>query len=276
MGTALIVIIPEGVETLYSARTIGAHESHELQTRGGVFGHSMAPLAQELHEERISREGLTNIIVTRQDHGAQVQAPSLHRGQFKRAESDQDFEPHSWIGVSVITGFILMFLIDRLPKLASAPKQLRPAYISLGRMSFRRGSNAVEDEAEEQSPAVTKDDSIKPVSTTTGLVIHAAADGIALGASSASSQQKLSMIIFVALMIHKAPAAFGLTAVLLKQGLPKRNARAHLLVFSLAAPVGAFVTFFAAHIIGGSALDSGSKTTFVTALLLLFSGGTFL
>jgi zinc transporter 9 len=110
-----------------------------------------------------------------------------------------------------------------------------------------------------------------------GLVIHACADGIALGASSTTTS-RLSFIIFIALMIHKAPAAFGLTTVLLKQGLSKRAARAHLIVFSLAAPVGALLTWGAAHVLGysSSALSSSTSTEFATGVLLLFSGGTFL
>jgi zinc transporter 9 len=105
------------------------------------------------------------------------------------------------------------------------------------------------------------------------LVIHAAADGIALGAS--STDTGLSFIIFLAIMVHKAPASFGLTSILLKQGLSSRTARAHLLVFSLAAPVGALATFLFAHMVGSSSGDqAGSQWR--TGMLLLFSGGTFL
>ncbi|KAH9826842.1 Zinc/iron permease, partial [Teratosphaeria destructans] len=115
--------------------------------------------------------------------------------------------------------------------------------------------------------------STRPSSTTVGLVIHAAADGIALGASSASPTN-LTLIIFLALMLHKAPAAFGLTSVLLKQGLSKRAARTHLIIFSLAAPVGALLTYAAAHVLGYGSEYLG--TQFTTGMLLLFSGGTFL
>jgi zinc transporter 9 len=77
-------------------------------------------------------------------------------------------------------------------------------------------------------------------------------------------------------MLHKAPAAFGLTSVLLKQGLSKRMARAHLVVFSLAAPVGALLTWSAAQILGFAGNDDPSEGEFFCGLLLLFSGGTFL
>lgn len=77
-------------------------------------------------------------------------------------------------------------------------------------------------------------------------------------------------------MIHKAPAAFGLTSVLLKQGLGKRGARAHLVVFSLAAPVGAVGTWMLVRVLGGGGEGSEEGMRWWTGVVLLFSGGTFL
>lgn len=82
------------------------------------------------------------------------------------------------------------------------------------------------------------------LTATLGLVVHAAADGIALGAAAASTQTEVEMIVFIAIMLHKAPAAFGLVTILLHQGLDKKRIRRHLLVFSMAAPLGALLTFF--------------------------------
>jgi zinc transporter 9 len=115
----------------------------------------------------------------------------------------------------------------------------------------------------------------KSSATTIGLVIHAAADGIALAASSFVSQASTGFVVFMALLIHKAPAAFGLTSVLLKQGRSKRQTRAHLIVFSLAAPVAALTTWVLVNTFGGDSIG-GKGTEFATGLLLLFSGGTFL
>ena len=42
--------------------------------------------------------------------------------------------------------------------------------------------------------------------TTLGLVVHAAADGIAMGAAAATRQVDVEMIVFLAIMLHKAPA----------------------------------------------------------------------
>ena len=116
----------------------------------------------------------------------------------------------------------------------------------------------------------------RPPATTVGLVIHSAADGIALGASSTLPNSGLNLIIFIAIMIHKAPAAFGMTSVLLRQGFTKQTVRTHLVVFSLAAPLGAITVWILVNLLGRHWLRGAEGTKFATGLILLFSGGTFL
>lgn len=41
------------------------------------------------------------------------------------------------------------------------------------------------------------------VTATIGLVVHAAADGIALGAASTTTHSDIQLIVFVAIMLHK-------------------------------------------------------------------------
>jgi zinc transporter ZupT len=103
-----------------------------------------------------------------------------------------------------------------------------------------------------------------------GIMVHAAVDGIAYGAISVSNNDALEMIVLFAIMMHKVPAAFGLTSLLLHQGHSKAKIQNHLLVFSLAAPIMAAVSFLVLsnqHIF----IDGG-----FLGLCLLFSGGTFL
>jgi zinc transporter 9 len=191
----------------------------------------------------------------------------------------KDREPHVWVGLSLILGFILMYLIDTLPQHTTKSSRPQSLHISLGQFNFNRtsGSNSEPELPPSSADLDHSPHGPRPASTTIGLVIHGVADGIALGASSTASSSNLSFVIFIALMIHKAPAAFGLTSVLLKQGLSKRTARAHLIIFSLAAPVGAIFTFLFIHFLGlASALGGSSSTDFFTGTLLLFSGGTFL
>ncbi|KYM76907.1 Zinc transporter ZIP9-A [Atta colombica] len=114
---------------------------------------------------------------------------------------------HSLIGISLVLGFVFMLLID-------------------------------------QCSAKKSDGRQKSVTATLGLVVHAAVDGVALGAAATTSQADVEMIVFLAIMLHKAPAAFGLVSFLLHEGVDKKRISRHLLIFSLAAPCLTLVTYF--------------------------------
>lgn len=83
-------------------------------------------------------------------------------------------------------------------------------------------------------------------------MVHAAADGIALGAAAATKQLDVEIIVFLAIMLHKAPAAFGLVTFLLHEGLDRNRARKHLLIFSVSAPALALITFIGLSSSGGA------------------------
>ncbi|KJR87112.1 solute carrier family 39 (zinc transporter), member 9 [Sporothrix schenckii 1099-18] len=188
--------------------------------------------------------------------------------------------PTFFIGFALVTGFVLMFLIDRLPRHAVDKLQSGPAtrHISLDNLASSSVAGDNDEGFEEEgflgSLTPTPRQS-RGLATTVGLVIHAAADGIAMGASATTEDMKLGLVIFVAIMVHKAPAAFGLTSVLLKHGLSKRAARGHLVVFSLAAPFGALGTYILITLLGGGNME-GERGQWWTGMLLLFSAGTFL
>lgn len=110
------------------------------------------------------------------------------------------------------------------------------------------------------------------VSPTLGLVIHAAADGIALGAAATTSHRQVELIIFLAIMLHKAPAAFSLVVLLIHMGYKHSTIRRHLLAFSLSAPLAALVTYFGLSQSSKEALRENNAT----AVAMLFSAGTFL
>ncbi|KAI4719555.1 Zinc/iron permease [Aureobasidium sp. EXF-10727] len=284
VGTALIVIIPEGIETLYSAREIGGHThaarslSPQPRKHNGLSDVSPLDLSRrdyptvDLHTRDTDLTGPDD---GRPEDGQPSQQEPDHKAEEHKSEDHDDWEPHAWIGVSLVSGFVLMYLIDQLPRHAAASSQPQRFHIALDRFNLQRSTNQPEAEDPDGPPPDPMQQS-RPSSTTVGLVIHAAADGIALGASSTASSRGLGFIVFVALMIHKAPAAFGLTSALLKQGLSKRRARNHLVVFSLAAPIGALLTWALVNIFEGGIGQDEHGTRFFTGLLLLFSGGTFL
>lgn len=290
VGTSLIVIIPEGVDTLYSAGDVSSHKptlraiSSDFSSPISKGGHGRPSLlirdmeiAPKLFNRDEHPESTNDNDNNDQSHISEDE--STHPGPASSTSTGDDNQDvssdpkersdppssrpaHVWIGLSLIFGFILMYLLDTLPTLSAK--------------SNSRSSNANIYSLSDLSTSPTPLPPQRALSTTLGLCIHATADGIALGASSSStSTTSLSLIIFVAIMVHKAPAAFGLTAVLLKQGLGKRGARAHLMAFSLAAPIGAVGTWVVVRTLGGGSGDEESMRWW-TGVLLLFSGGTFL
>ncbi|KAH7348932.1 ZIP metal ion transporter-like protein [Rhexocercosporidium sp. MPI-PUGE-AT-0058] len=304
VGTSLVVIIPEGIEAVYTAGEASGLHTRSLSARTGemrwvgsgvhrfmerdlVIGGSFREVAipKDLVYGKLPREELPPppSEETSTPPSTETPPPSPNKETSPPAHGEEHHDPPTfYIGFSLILGFILMFLIDKLPRHAQEHIQPPPAtrHISLDNLSQGLHSSPHSPTADSDSESFLQSLAPTPkqtrsLATTTGLVIHAAADGIAMGASATSSNTKLGFIIFIAIMIHKAPAAFGLTSVLLKQGLSKRAARGHLIIFSLAAPVGALGTWVLVSILGGDHME-GERGQWWTGMLLLFSAGTFL
>jgi len=308
VGTSLVVIIPEGIEAVYAssipvhthgARSFNLHRRTfdnptiyeainalpgpvipgpdvlTLRSRKESIAEAVNALPGPVMPDTADLEDFPKI---EDDTKGAVGAASTDDSKIPSKtpvveEDHQPSPPTFFIGFSLISGFILMFLVDKLPRHASdtlSPSP-PPRHISLNNLSDDAPSPTSDSFLHSLTPSPRQ---TRSLATTTGLVIHAFADGIAMGAS-ASSATHLGLIIFLAIMVHKAPAAFGLTSVLLKQGLSKRAARGHLIIFSLAAPVGALSTWLLVHLVGGRALD-GERGQWWTGMLLLFSAGTFL
>lgn len=116
------------------------------------------------------------------------------------------------------------------------------------------------------SPASTPD----PQSAITGLVIHCAADGLAMGAAFLSGDARLSMLIAAAMVLHKAPMAFGLATYLMACQWSFQRSRRTLLLFAATAPTATLATYAT---LGSLAVLSSPAAV---ALCVIFSGGTFL
>ena len=69
------------------------------------------------------------------------------------------------------------------------------------------------------------------------------ADGVALGAAATTAHEDVEMIVFLAIMLHKAPASFGLVTFLLHEGLEQQKIKKHLIFFALSAPLATLVTY---------------------------------
>ncbi|XP_013380707.1 zinc transporter ZIP9-like [Lingula anatina] len=221
VGTALAVIIPEGVHTLYESE-LHKHESHT--GHGQAVRHVLQEVAQV---------------------AADKHAEHTHSEEH---EHSHGMEMHSLIGVALVLGFVFMLLVDQL------------------------GSGGHSHGGSSDLESVSGSNGRKKITATLGLVVHAAADGIALGAAASTSQTHVEMIVFIAIMLHKAPAAFGLVSFLLHEGFERSRIRKHLFIFSLAAPVLALITFFG---LSGQSKEALSSVN-ATGLAMLFSAGTFL
>ncbi|KAH0620698.1 hypothetical protein JD844_021385 [Phrynosoma platyrhinos] len=200
-GTALAVIVPEGVHALYE---------DVLEAK-----HHPASETQKMVESEKAAE-----------------VPDVHVHDHIHDHS----RLHAYIGVSLVLGFVFMLLVDQI-----------------GNPEAARSGNS-------------------KITTTLGLVVHAAADGVALGAAASTSQTSVQLIVFVAIMLHKAPAAFGLVSFLMHAGLERNRIRKHLLVFALAAPVLSMVTYLGLSKSSKQALSEVNAT----GVAMLFSAGTFL
>lgn len=260
----------------------------------GSYGAGSAPLFMPMSEEKlhlvsvlgagllvgvafavIIPEGVLTLIkayTLREHKSLQLRNDDIKADATSKIQEDHHHEDHSFegldrlMGISLVLGFIFMMFVDQLASSMSSPASNRSTVSATadaeslvpnsGHGSRRRGKATVN------------------WTTTLGLVVHAAADGIALGAAAATNQLDVEIIVFLAIMLHKAPAAFGLVTFLLHEGLDRNRTRKHLLIFSVSAPSLALLTFISLAWTGS---NEGKFDTFqATGLAMLFSAGTFL
>ncbi|KAJ2047884.1 hypothetical protein GGI01_002196 [Coemansia sp. RSA 376] len=130
-------------------------------------------------------------------------------------------------------------------------------------------------------------------STLIGILVHSCADGLALGAAVASAHaadngkdsddvhsSSLEIIVFMALLLHKAPAAFGLITTLKQQGYAAYKLSVWLTVFAASAPLAALVTFSIFLLAQPATPAAGhhekTGTQSWAGIVMLFSAGTFM
>lgn len=215
IGTALIVIIPEGVAMWYGAAAgahAAAHEEGASSSGGGTAPHG--------HETRAA---------------APVQAHS---------------HGHGVVGACLVAGYALMLLVDRVSKGhahahghggdagdshahgAGVPGRedgspfMKQDGATAARVAAyaRDGAGGLERHGDSEAPggvAAAAVDAKKGDSALLGMVVHALSDGVALGAASMSPSSALNWLVFVAIMLHKGPSALGLTVYLMHINLSK-------------------------------------------------------
>jgi zinc transporter ZupT len=99
-----------------------------------------------------------------------------------------------------------------------------------------------------------------------GLTLHAATDGLAVGAAAATGSISLTAAVVFAVLIHKGPAAFSLGVFSMHERSERKDSIKDVVIFSLATPIMIMVAYFALE---------GLETSII-GLTMLFSAGTFL
>lgn len=273
VGTALAVIIPEGIDSIYVQPNKQASTSHNAASAHAENRDSNNDSPnQEEQPIKTWTIGLSmvagfilmllidqfSIYQTRDDNIIMSKGSSMHSYSLANQEDDNDEE----INLSREKEEDDVISEDE-SKANGEMGHVRGTH----RISMRGVKKANIDYSNQLASArITK------VTPTLGLVIHASADGIALGAAATTSHRDVQMIIFLAIMLHKAPAAFSLVVLLLHKGLKHSTIRRHLLAFSLSAPIAALLTYFGLSQSGKEALRRNNAT----GLAMLFSAGTFL
>ncbi|KAI8896176.1 Zinc/iron permease [Globomyces pollinis-pini] len=223
LGAAFLIIIPEGIETVYN---------NKFQ----LIRFDDIPTVEFEHD--ISKRTSINLSKTRTK---------------RHEDEDESFIDSNDIGLSLLFGFGFMFLIDQSSHHDHSWTQ--QASISVSDLRDHLVSH-------DSTPAASL-----------GLMIHAAADGIALGAAFIAEESNLQFVIFFAILLHKAPSAFGLSSHLLQKGLPRSRILTQLGLFSLAAPIASIITYCTLGLMNS---EDSHLVKYRTGLVLLFSGGTFL
>lgn len=246
LGTAFIVILPGGIEILlHGLSHQDEHDDHENENH-----------EEDAHEEHENEA---------------VKGPIPLNGPMT--------------GLATIAGIIFLMVIHSFGpnhshghghhKTGKGKRYERAPKDSL-ELVVGEGTGIIDADGDGDSldiggPSPDKKHTIAP--STLGLLVHAVFDGVALGIVTAGGEHaEISLVVFGALLGHKAPAAISLSLILLAQDLSATKVAINLLIFSLASPIGALLTFFILE----AGTNSSDNAGVALGYCMLFAGGTFI
>jgi len=242
VGTALSVIIPEGAEAFF------ASYAKDEEPPNGVFGLAL------------TGGFLIMLILDSIKFSTSDAHQCLHSDDMTNSAF---LELSNFVWASGCTPLLPSedFSRERIPwcTLCTGPVEIERV--------TEPGPSASSDPAPRAPPALHE---MAGFTTLVGILVHSAADGIALGAAAFSQNASTGALIALAIILHKAPTAFGLATFLLNSGWSFKQLQIGLLMFATAAPVVAVAGYLLLNSVPQLASPQG------VALCLLLSGGTFL
>jgi len=234
-----------GVGTLPLAFQLSRHSLRKLELWGAglLLGAALTVVIPE---------GIQNVYASRAD-GARYALP-----------------PKDLVAFCLLGGFLLMFVVEQHMTARSAQPRASP--------SASVWSDAPSEATLQWQPGM---DDAAPwygvLSGLLGILVHAAADGVAMGSSVESSDVSLRVVVILAILVHKAPASVGICTLLMSRHSSKNQIRFAVLVFAVTTPVFALLTY---GILQGLLTATGSTGAVIGSreigAILSFSGGTFL
>ncbi|XP_006462517.1 hypothetical protein AGABI2DRAFT_193646 [Agaricus bisporus var. bisporus H97] len=202
-------------------------------------------------------------------------------------ESFEDSEALTFhIAIDLILGFLLMMIVEHI---VSGGDHQHSHHGAGTQLEFEAELGELENSLNGHHDRGRRESDISKGSTTLisakqraipftfGLILHGIADGCALGVSAiettsseSESISSLSVIVFLALLFHKAPTSVAFSIALLNTSLPRHECRKYLAIFAASTPLGAIATYFLLSFLGFA------DNTQLAGSGLLVSGGTFL
>ncbi len=183
-----------------------------------------------------------------------------HGDAHDHTETDDGQLPFILTGVVMILGFLAMVFLDQVQ-----------GHSGKGGGACCGHTHTNQKKGEEE--VIVSDEEEKtnhPEAAIAGLMVHCMADGLAMGSAFLSGSASMNFVLGTAMVLHKAPMAFGLSSYLISCKWNWKKSQETILWFSAMAPLATVMTYVVFHFIPIFGGDQG------VALAILFSGGTFL
>ena len=167
----------------------------------------------------------------------------------------------------VVVGFLVLYLAERfvLVHVCAEPGPNRRLSTAGAPLPHHEDEHDHEHHGHPDPDGTGCDVHTLGVAAWLGLSAHTLVDGFALGAATVTPE--LGLLVFIAILAHKVPNAFSLSAILLSEGYSRGRAVAMNAAFALMVPVGAGIYVLLRDLI---------HVQRFTALALAASAGTFL
>jgi len=236
----------EGIEEI--EELIGGHDEHGHEDHGhDDHGHD-----DHGHESEASLSDSIGDVIAEVEDGdinASTGIEEIEELISEHGHSEESHDDHSigiLMGGAIMAGFLLMFILEGL--------------------GIGHGVHEEHHEHEQEHGHGHVHHAAAGGLLVFGLTLHAATDGLAIGAASATGDMSLTIAILLAVLIHKGPVAFSLGIFSMHEREERKDSIRDVAIFAASTPVLIII----------SALALQGLDTHYIGLAILFSAGTFL